>query len=154
MAQSVYNGYNGPGPIPLGLIQVVTPGTPVRITSLIDPASNNAPETYTPAFSANNTGAAVPTNEYTVTCQQIIVQGFTSNAGTGLKNNTGNVYLMLKGTGSSNRTDFGAMVLCVGAGLTGVLASAPADVNVFNPYKFYLDADNANDGALITIVVQ
>ena len=154
MAQSTYNGYNGPGPIPLGFVQVVTPGTPVRITSVIDPASNNAPETNTPAFSANNTGAAVPTNEYTVTCQQIIFQGFKSNAGTGLTNNSGNVYVMLKGNGTSNRTDFGAMVLCIAPGLTAVLASAPADVNVFTPYKFYLDADNGNDGALVTIVVQ
>jgi hypothetical protein len=154
MAQSVYNGYNGPGTIPLGFIQVVTPGTPVRITSLIDPASNNAPETPTPAFSANNTGAAVPTNEYTVTCQQIIIQGFTSNAGSGLKNNTGNVYLMLKGNGTSNRTDFGAMEQCIGAGLTAVIASAPANVNCFDPYKYYLDADNSGDGALVTIVVQ
>ena len=155
MAQSVYKGYNGPGPIPLGLIQVATPGTPVQITSLIDSTSVNAPETLTPGASAVNTGAATSSNEYTVTCQQIIVQGMTSNAGNGLKNNTGNVYLMVKGVqGLGNRTDFGAMVLAVTPGLTAVLASAPADVNVFSPYKFYLDADTANDGALITIVVQ
>jgi hypothetical protein len=154
MAQSNYRGYNGPF-LPLGAIAVVTAGTPVAIMSLIDPTSLNAPETATPAFSANNTGAAVAVNEYTVTCQQIIVQGFKSNSGSGLTPNTGNVYLMLKGAGGSgNRTDFGAMVLCVASGLTAVLASAPTNVNVFNPYKLFLDADNANDGALITLVIQ
>jgi hypothetical protein len=154
MAQSVYTGYNAPFS-PLGLIQVPTPGTPVRFTALIDSATNNAPETGTPAASANNTGKAVPSNEYTVRCQQILVQGFTSNGGNGLKNNTGNVYVMLKGnTGPGNRTDFGAMVLCIQPGLTGALASAPMNVDVFNPYQLYLDADNANDGALITLIVQ
>ena len=113
MALSVFTGYNSPLQ-PLGMIAVATPGTPVRFTSLIDPSNNNAPETFTPAASANNTGAAVASNEYTVRCQQIIIQGAKSNGGTGVTNNTGNVYVMLKGgKGSNNRTDFGAMVLFV-----------------------------------------
>ena len=108
----------------------------------------------TPAFSANNTGAAVATNEFTMRCQQIVIQGVKSNAGTGVVNNTGNVYVMLKGNGTSNRTDFGAMVLIVAPGATAVIASAPFDVNVFNPHKFFLDADTAGDSALITMIVQ
>ena len=152
MAQSIYNGYNSPLQ-PLGFIQVLTPGTPVRFTNLIDPTAQNAPENFTPAFSANNTGAAVARNEYTVRCQQIIIQGMKSSAGTGLVNNTGFVYVMLKGNGTGNRTDFGAMVLAVAPGATAVIASAPLNVNVFCPYTLYLDADNANDGAIITLIV-
>ena len=149
MAQSVYKGYGGAGPTPLGLIAVVTPGIPVRMINLIDVAKNNAPETFTPAASPVNTGAAVPSNEYTVTFQQIMVQGF--KAGThGLVNNVGNIYVLLSGdgVGSANRDDYGAMVLCVAPGQTAFIASAPLNCNVFCPYKFFIDADNAGDSAL------
>ena len=154
MAQSTFLGYAGTGFVPLGMIAVATPGTPVRFTSLIDVSSNNAPESPTPTFSANNTGAAVPRNEYTIRCQQIIIQGVKSNGGNGTTNNTGNVYIMVKGNGSNNRTDFGAMVAQVAPGQTLILASAPVNVNVFNPYSLYLDADNAGDSALVTLLIQ
>jgi hypothetical protein len=150
MAQTVYKGYSGPFS-PLGLIVVAVAGTPVRMSSLIDPASNNAPETFTPAASANNTGAAVPSNEYTVTFQQIMIQGFKAGAGgNGLVNNTGNIYVLVKGAGGGlgNRTDYGAMVVCVPPGQTAFLASAPLNCNVFNPYALWLDSDNNGDSAL------
>jgi hypothetical protein len=149
MAQSKMTGYSGPF-VPLGLIAVAVAGTPVRMSSLIDPSSNNAPETATPAVSANNTGAAVPSAEYTVRFQQIMIQGFKSNGGNGLINNTGNIYVMLKGNsgGLGNRTDFGAMVVCVAPGATAFLASAPLNRNVFSPYQLWIDADNAGDSAL------
>jgi hypothetical protein len=149
MAQTVYKGYSGPFS-PLGLIVVVTAGTPVIMSSLIDPSSNNAPETATPAASANNTGAIVPSNEYTVTFQQIMIQGFKAGAGgNGLVNNSGNIYVMIKGAaGLGNRTDYGAMVLCVAPGVTAFLASAPLNRNVFTPYKLFIDADNNGDSAL------
>lgn len=147
-AQSVYKGYTGPFN-PLGLIVVQAAGTPVRMTSLVDPASNNAPETPQPAVSANNTGAVGPSNEYTVTFQQIMVQGFKAGAN-GLVNNTGNIYVMLKGAGggAGNHNDYGAMVLCVTPGSTAFLASAPVNCNVFTPYQLWIDADNSGDSAL------
>jgi len=154
MAQSIYRGYSGPL-VPLGLIAVAIPGTPVQMTSLIDPTSLNAPETFSPAASANNTGAAVAVNEYTITCQQIIIQAYKSNGGTGVVNNTGNIYIMMKGAGGlGNRTDFGAMVAVLTPGQTLILASAPVNCNVFSVYKYFIDADTAGDSALVTLVNQ
>jgi hypothetical protein len=154
MAQSLYRGYSGPL-VPLGLVAVGTPGTPVQFTVNIDPTSLNAPETFTPAPSANNTGAATSSNEFTITCQQIIIQAYKSNGGTGVVNNTGNIYIMMKGAGGSgNRTDFGAMVAVLTPGQTLILASAPVNCNVFNPYKYFVDADNPGDSALVTLVNQ
>jgi len=150
MAQSKMTGYSGPF-VPFGLIVVAAAGTPVRMSSLIDPSANNAPETFSPAASANNTGAAVPSNEYTVTFQQIMIQGFKAGAGgNGLVANTGNIYVTLKGNGGGlgNRTDYGAMVVCVASGATAFLASAPVNCNVFSPYQLFIDADNAGDSAL------
>jgi len=156
MAQSVFTGYEAGPFIPLGIIAVATAGTPVRFTNLIDPSAINAPESPTPLASAVNTGGATSRKEYTVTCNQIIVQGVKSNGGNGVTNNTGNVYVMLKGNsgGLGNRTDFGAMVLFVGPGLTAVLSVSPMNRNALCPYQLFLDADNNGDSALITLVVQ
>jgi hypothetical protein len=77
-----------------------------------------------------------------------------SNAGTGLVNNTGNIYVILKGAGSNNRTDTGCIVLTIPAGTTGVIASAPMVMNVFNPYLLWIDADNAGDSAMVTLIIQ
>ncbi len=154
MAQTVYKGFSGPL-VPLGLIAVVTPGTPVQFTSLIDPSSVNAPETVSPAASANNTGGPVAGNEYTITCQQIIIQAYKAGASHGLQNNTGQIYIMMKGSGGSgNRDDYGAMVATLAPGQTLVISSAPLNVNVFNPHKYFVDADTAGDSALITLVNQ
>ncbi len=147
MALSIRRDRNGPV-WPLGLIIVVTPGTPVRITSLIDPSAVDAPGTLTSSTS----------NEYTPRCQQIIFQGYKSNSGTGLTNNTGQIYVMVKQSvnpaGSGNRTDYGAMVVTIAAGQTFVLASAPVNKDVFSPYDYYVDADTASDSCLVTLVIQ
>jgi hypothetical protein len=146
MANSVQK--NPVGPFwPLGSIVVATPSTPVNFMSLVDGNLQGDPGVVAKYL------GGVP--EYTVRAQQIIIQGFKSNAGAGVANNTGNVYVIQKGgTGSNNRTDFGSIILVVGAGLTAVLASAPMNRNVFDPYLLYLDADNANDAAQITLVIQ
>jgi hypothetical protein len=140
------------GPVwPLGLITVATPGTPVGIMSLVDPSSYNAPETATaiePAGSAQN-------DEYTSVFQQIMFQGFTSNAGTGVISNQGNVYIMRKGVqGAGNHTDFGSMVAVLSPGQTIFIGSAPRNRDTFSGYQFYIDADTANDSALVTGFVQ
>ena len=95
------------GPLwPLGNL-VTTAGTPVNLMSLVDPSSLAAPQTATPGT------AGAP--EYTVRCNQIVIQGMKTNSGNGLTNNTGNIYVILKAsTGSNNRTDMGCIVLTVG----------------------------------------
>ena len=146
MTQSVMQDRKSGPDWPLGLIVVTVPGTPVGFMSLVDPNAYNAPETATVPQSDEYGGGL---------CQQIIVQGFNSNAGTGLQPNTGNVYIMRKGAqGLGNRTDFGAMVYVVLPGQSIVVSSAAPNLNSFSPYRYYLDADNANDGALITLLVQ
>jgi hypothetical protein len=138
---------NPQGPFwPLGAVTVVAPGTPVNMMFNIDPNNYNAPETATVPQSA----------EYTVRAQQIIIQGMKSNSGAGLVNNTGNIYVVMKGVGSGtgNRADTGSIVLTVPSGTTGVLASAPLVRNVFSPYELYIDADNAGDAAQVTLLIQ
>jgi hypothetical protein len=145
MALSVMKDRSGPD-WPLGAIVVASPGTPVGIMSLVDPNSYDAPETATGTHSGEYGGAL---------CQQIMFQGFKSNAGTGVVQNAGFVYIVRLGTaGSGNRTDFGAMVAVLAPGQTIFWGSAPRNRDTFSPYRYYLDADNANDGALVTLFVQ
>jgi len=145
MANSIQKSPQGPLWV-LGLIAVATPGTPVSMMNNVDPARTNAPETGTSSLTA----------EYTVRAQQIVIQGMKSNAGTGLVNNTGNIYVCVKGAGggSGNRTDTGSIVLTIAPGLTGVIASAPLNRNVFSPYQLYIDADNAGDSAQVCLIIQ
>ena len=143
MANSIQKNPQGPF-WPLGSI-VVTPSTPVNFMSLVDSGLKGDPGVvYNPL-------TFVP--EYTVRAQQIIIQGLKASGG--LANNTGYVYVIQKGgSGSNNRTDTGSIILAVGAGLTAVLASAPMDRNVFNPYLLWIDGDNAGDAAQITLIIQ
>lgn len=144
--QSVQKDRQGPD-WPLGFIEVVTPGTPVSIMSLVDPTSVNAPESATSATS----------NEYTVAAQQILFMGYTPNVaeGHGLITNTGNIYILRKGVqGAGNRDDYGSLVKVVAPGETFFLASAALVRNVYNPYRYYIDADNADDGAIVTLIMQ
>jgi hypothetical protein len=140
------------GPVwPLGMIIVTTPGTPVGIMSLVDPNSYNAPETAT----AVEPAGAAQGDEYTSVFQQIMFQGFTSNGGTGVISNQGNVYIMRKGVqGAGNHTDFGSMVAVLAPGQTIFIASAPRNRDTFSGYQFYIDADNANDAAIVVGFVQ
>lgn len=138
MANSVQRDKNGPD-WPLGSIAVPTPGTPVEITSLID---------------ATGTDASSPTidTEYPTRFATIEFQGFKSNAGTGAVPNTGNIYIVRKGVGagSGNRTDFGSIVAIVAPGQTYQLPLMALSVNMYNPYRYFIDADNANDAAQVT----
>jgi hypothetical protein len=147
MTQSVMQDKQGPT-WPLGAIAVATPGTPVGIMSLVDPSSYNAPETATVAGQSAEYGGAL--------CQQIMFQGFKSNAGTGMVPNVGAVYIMRKGAGGGlgNRTDYGAMVAVINPGQTIFIASAPRNRDTFSPYQFFLDCDSAGDGALVTLFPQ
>ena len=144
MANSVHKSRQGPL-WPLGSIANVTPGTPVNLMSLVDSTSVNAPQTATPGTA----GA----NEFTVKCNQIIIQGVKANGTTGLTNNTGNIYLILKGNGTNNRTDFGCIICQIAPGQTLILAPPAMNVEVFNPYLLWLDADNAGDAGQVTLVI-
>lgn len=125
---------------PLGFIEVLVPGTPVRFTSLIDPTDLNAPE------NSNRIGA---TFEYTPRFQQVMIQGFKP-AAHGMQPNAGYVYVVRKG---GDHDDYGTIVKVIAPSETFYLASAPVVKDVFSPYRYYIDADNANDGALITGLV-
>lgn len=148
--QSVERDQHGPE-WPLGLITLVTPGTPVNIMSLVDTASPqvNAPET---PLQPSQTPAATQ-QEYTVLAQQIIFQAF-KNAANGLVSNAGNIYIMRKGVqGAGNRNDYGAMVACILPGQTFFLSSAPRNRNEFSPYRYWLDGDSAGDCCLVTLLI-
>ena len=147
MANSVHK--NPQGPLwPLGSVVVGIPGTPVNMMVNIDSGKVDAPETATTPSS----------KEYTVRAQQIIIQGFKAGAGgNGLVNNTGNIYVVLNpgvGSGTGNRSDQGSIIECITPGQTAVLASAPLNRNVFNPYELYIDSDNGGDAAQITLLIQ
>lgn len=126
---------------PLGNIVVVVPGTPVSIMSLVDPGGLNDP--------ANPTAAGVA--EYTARAQQIMFQGVHAGGQAGqLVNNTGNIYVVRRG---HTLGDTGEIIAVLQAGQTLFLASAPAVKDVFSPYRYYIDGDNAGDGAQVTLLI-
>jgi hypothetical protein len=132
---------------PLGNIVVVTPGTPVRITNLVDPTNANAPET------AVGVGAGIG-DEYTRRAQQIFFQGMKSGAAR-LVNNAGNIYVIRKPlAGAGGTTDIGTIILAVPPGQTFFLGSAALNRNVFNLYDFFIDADNAGDACQVSALIQ
>jgi hypothetical protein len=146
MANSVHKDKQGPD-WPLGSIVVTAPGTPVSIMSLVDPGSVNAPESPTPG--------TVGADEYTAVAQQIVIGGFKAGAGPPkLASNVGNVYLVRKPlAGAGGSGDVGTIVLTVPPGTTAVLGSAALVRNVFNLYRYFIDADNANDAAQVTALI-
>lgn len=146
MALSVMLDQNGPD-WPLGIIIVVTPGTPVSIMSLVDPNSVNAPNTATTAATAGE-------YEYSPLCQQIAFLAVKAGASHGTQNNTGNIYIVRQGVqGAGNRDDYGAMVWALGPGSNLFLSSAPLVRETFSPYRYYIDADNAGDSCLVTLLI-
>jgi hypothetical protein len=142
--QSVQKDREGPD-WPLGLI-TPTINTPLSIMSLVDATAVNDPSTPTPGTSGSN--------EYTERAQQIIFQAYKA-AGHGLQNNTGNIYIVRKGVqGAGNRDDYGSVVAVLTPGQTLVLASAALNRNVFNPYRYFIDADTQGDSCLVTLLIQ
>jgi hypothetical protein len=144
MTNSIQKDFQGPD-WPLGFISVVTPGTPVGFMSVVDPTSNNSPGTPT-----NSTNAP-----FTVRAEEIMVQAFKP-ASPGTQLNTGNIYIVRRGAGggSGNRADTGSIVATLVPGQTLFLTAAAVNVNVWSPYRYSVDADNAGDGAFVTLVVQ
>lgn len=148
MANSVLQDRQGPD-WPLGFIAVPVPGTPVAIMSVVDPSSANKPET------AAGPGPST-SDEYTTRCQQILFSAFKPGAAPPkLVNNTGNIYVVRKFVAPGGGIgDTGIVVQTLTPGQTFVLASAPLNRDVFSPYRYFIDADTANDGAMVTLLVQ
>jgi hypothetical protein len=129
---------------PLGDIIVVTPGAPVNIMSLVDPSLVNDPNAATSATAA----------EYTVRAQQIVFQGFKQTAGAApMIPNVGNVYILKRG-GTASKDNAGSLIGILLPGGEYEFASAPLNKNVFTPYDIVIDADNAGDAAIVTLVIQ
>ena len=147
MANSLHLDPQGPD-WPLGFVKVTTPGTPISIMTNVDSASVNAPETGAgPGPSASD--------EYTRAAQQIIFQAFKAGGATRLANNTGNIYIVRKPTaGAGGVTDVGNIVAVLTPGQTFILGSSSLVRNVFSPYRYLIDADTANDGAEVTLIMQ
>lgn len=143
MANSVHQDTHGPD-WPLGSIVVPTPGTPVSIMSLVDPTNINAPESATSATS----------KEYAPRAQQIIFQAFKASV-TPPTNATA-IYVVRKGAGagSGNRSDLGTIVAILSPGQTFILSSSAQNRDVFNPYRYLIDADSANDACQVTLLMQ
>jgi hypothetical protein len=153
MPDSVQKDRHGPD-WPIGFIQVVSPGTPVEIMSLVDPTDINEPENAVGGSTIS--GGAVTGNEYTERAQQIFFQAYKPGAGrTGAVRNTGNIYIMREGVqGSGNRSDMGSIVFILEPGQTFFLASAPLNRDVFSPWRYSIDADIAGDGAFVCLIMQ
>lgn len=143
MANSVHQDRQGPD-WPLGNIAVPVPGTPVSIMSLVDSTLKDAPENAT----ASNTA------EYTHRAQQIIFQAYKSG-GTRLAVNTGLIYIVRKAlAGAGGVADLGTIVAVLSAGQTFILGSAALSRNVYNLYRYLIDADTAGDACQVTAVMQ
>ena len=147
MPQSIHKDFSG-ADWPLGFIGVPSPGTPVSIMSLVDPTNLDAPATSTS-----------PTRQLsqrqTPTCNVIMGQAVKPGATHGIQMYAGNIYIMRapQGTGSGNRDDYGAMVMMVPPGGSFLIpASGGAPLTSLSPYRYWIDADNANDGALVTLI--
>lgn len=141
--QSVQQDKFGPD-WPLGMITVTAAGTPVSIMSLVDPSGINDPGVPT---SGSN-------DAYTRNAQQIAFQAVKPGTSHGTQPNTGNIYIMRKGIqGVGNRDDYGSMVEVLTPGQTLFIASAAMNRNVYSPYRYYIDADNNGDSAIVTLFI-
>jgi hypothetical protein len=133
------------GPLwPMGGIVSVTPGTPVQITSLVDAAKVNAP-------SSSGVGGL----EYSPVCWSIIFVPGKPGVSHGVQANTGNIYILVHGVqGAGNRDDYGSMIMVLRpTDAPFVLTSSSTNRQTFSPYKLFIDADNAGDGAIVTLVI-
>lgn len=154
MANSVHQDKQGPI-WPLGNVIVAVAGTPVRITSLVDSAAANAPETAVGGPTVSGSGGVG--DEYTTRAQQIIFQGVKAGAAPpALTNNAGLIYILKRAAagGTGNKTDLGTVIAVIAPGGTFTLGSAALNRNVFNPYEYFVDADTSGDACQVTLVIQ
>lgn len=135
---------------PLGFVAVAAIGTPVNIMNNVDPTNKWAGGTV----ANSNTG------EYAVTCHKVLIQGYQPGANNnGMVPNSGNVYIMRtlgpsnsNSGGPSNRADSGAMVFVLPPAGQVILPADEFQGPTISPYRYSLDADNNNDGGLVTLL--
>ena len=145
MADSIQKDQYGPD-WPLGLIVVATPGTPVGIMSLVDPSSASSPNA-----SGATSGLAFSPNAW-----EVIVTPAKKGGSHGTQANTGNIYIVRQGNlGAGNHDDYGSIVAVVRPTDPPFrLTSNSQNRNSFGPYRYFIDADNASDGAVVTLIIQ
>jgi hypothetical protein len=145
LTNSIHKNVHGPD-WPLGFISVPTPGVPVSIMSLVDPAFLNSPDSPT----------VQTADEYTWRAHEIILSAYKPGASHGMQLNTGNVYICRKGAppGTGNRDDTGSMFPPLTPGQTLFISSAALNFNVWSPYEYFVDADNAGDGVIAMLIIQ
>jgi len=128
----------------LGFIEVVNLGTPVSIMSIVDPNDYSHPHQPNTYAEVGNHGWA-----YTVRCCQIRFQAVKPGTH-GLGDNTGNIYIVRK---DGSRDDPGTIVAMVEKGDVYETPSGMAQGNCLNPYRYFIDADNVGDGAIVTLFI-
>lgn len=145
---SVQMDINGPD-WPLGFIDVVSPGTPVNIMFNVDQSL------VAQGSTTNNPDSGVEGKyEYSWRCNQIIFQGFKPKMGGGTQVNTGNVYVCRTPiSGPGGKGDTGCIVFTITPGAIVTLAVPALSVNSLSAYRYFLDADNAGEGAFVTLII-
>ena len=131
-----------------------TTGTPVNFMINVDPNLVNDPGQTTILSGAGGTILGT-TTEYTVRAEEVMIQAMKP-AGHGTQQNTGQVYIVRKGTSGNtgNRDDTGSIIATLFPGQTMFLSASAMNRNVWNPYRYSVDADNPNDGVFVTLVIQ
>lgn len=149
MADSVQKDQQGPD-WPLGIIVNAVPGTPIPIMSLVDSASVNSPGTTIPLAGALPTGAF----GFTPRAKKIIFFPCKKDVN-GTKDNTGNIYIVRQGVqGAGNRNDYGSIVMVLRKTDPPFILNTQEDGSEsLSPYRYSIDADNAADGCLVTLLV-
>lgn len=146
MANSVLKIKGGPM-WPLGFIGIVTPGTPVLLSSYIDPNNYNAPGVFNAAQSDEYVQARF---------NQIMIQAIKPGATHGWQRNVGNVYVLMSGdgTGSANRDDQGVLIAYLEPGQNYIINPSAQNRDVYSPYSFWVDGDTAADGVTVLGILQ
>jgi hypothetical protein len=153
MANSVHKDIHGPD-WPLGNITVATPGTYVSIMANVDSGlSIWAPQVFVPG-AAPYTYESLP--EYTVRAQQITFQAYKVGGGPPkMAVNSGLIYIVrLALSGAGGTSDLGTVLEILSPGQTFTLGSAALNRNVYNPYRYFIDADTAGDSCQVTLIIQ
>jgi len=132
---------------PLGFIKVPIIGTPVALTSLIDPNNLSSPNTTT----GPGNGPILTQQEYTISFRGLSIFGYKpGNNNNGMISNVGNIYLLgAPAGGSGNRSDSGAIIAVIAPLANYWYPPEGAGLERISPYFLWLDADNNNDGGLV-----
>lgn len=105
--------------------------------SVVDSAGVNDPSAATSTTS----------QEYSPVFYSITILAMKAGASHGLQNNTGLLYVVRKG---GSRDDTGTILAALTPGSMYTILITPGALRGFSPYRYYLDADSANDAGQCT----